>query len=142
MRGELQQEISERGLRNVVLQGPAAREAMPAVYGRSQILLVTSIREGTPTVMLEALAAGLPVVSTPCNDFGEIIGTEGIGDVVGSWNPAEIAEAIERLLASPARMEAASVGARGRARAYSWDSIARKVDALMDAEFGEARNAR
>ena len=78
--------------------------------------------EGTPVAIMEALACGLPVVSTRHGGIPEVIthGTQGL--LVDEYDVAGMAEAMAELLASPEKRKA--MGEAGRARieeAYSMD---------------------
>jgi glycosyltransferase involved in cell wall biosynthesis len=69
---------------------------------RARILLMTSHFEGFPAVLIEARAAGLPVVSTNCSPaLSEIISCDCQGEIVQGRAPGEIAAAISRQLNVP-----------------------------------------
>ncbi len=73
-----------------------------AELSRADMLLMSSRYEGYPAVLVEAIAAGLPVVSTDCSlAIREIISRAEIGTVVTSRDPAELAKAVEVRLAAP-----------------------------------------
>jgi glycosyltransferase involved in cell wall biosynthesis len=55
-------------------------------------------RDALPTVLLEALAAGLPIVSTPVTGIPEIVDHGRVGLLVAERDPMATADAIERLL--------------------------------------------
>jgi glycosyltransferase involved in cell wall biosynthesis len=84
-------------------------EASPAEwYERFDVLLLTSLSEAQPLVLLEAMAAGLPVVTTRVGGCEELVGGELLGDRVGpagllveARDPAGAAEALLRLGADP-----------------------------------------
>jgi glycosyltransferase involved in cell wall biosynthesis len=68
------------------------------------LLLMTSRYEAMSYVMLEALAAGLPLVTTPVAGAGEIVVPDGNGVIVGSHEAAPIAEAVGDILGDRARV--------------------------------------
>lgn len=74
---------SERFARETLPEGSfeflGAAKNMPEVYAKADILLITSSYEGIPVSMLEAMASGLPVVSTAVGGIPEVItnGVEG-----------------------------------------------------------------
>jgi glycosyltransferase involved in cell wall biosynthesis len=77
------------------------REDVPAVLDAAQVLLVTSSREGMPHVILEAMAAGTPVVATRVAGIPEMIedGRDGLLIAPGSEASAKVA--VRRILSDP-----------------------------------------
>ena len=75
--------------------------ALPDVenyYPAMDIKLITSLWEGVPTAVLEAMASGLPVVTTDVGGLREVVGDGERGFVVPSRDPAASAAAALRLL--------------------------------------------
>ena len=90
------------------LRGYVDQAELPEVYRQSHFLLITSHTEGLPQVVLEAFAAGLPVVST---DVGGI--AEAVGEAVALVEPEDTvgaADAIRRI-AGDAELRAALIAA-------------------------------
>jgi len=85
---------------------------MPALYGAADIFLLPTIYDPFSNACLEALAAGLPVVTTRANGFAEIMETGVHGTVLDDpRNTDAIGEAL-RLWSDPARREQALQGIR------------------------------
>jgi glycosyltransferase involved in cell wall biosynthesis len=96
------------------------RRDIPALLNALDLLVVASTTETGPLVLMEALACGVPVISTPVGIAPELLPAEAlvpVGDV------DSLAIALERWLADPARR--AAVGAAGRARMVDELSLAR-----------------
>jgi glycosyltransferase involved in cell wall biosynthesis len=69
---------------------------------KADLLLMTSRYEGYPAVLIEAIAAGLPIVTTRCSlAIAEILPTSNLGTIVDSLDPATIAGAVEAQLQRP-----------------------------------------
>ena len=91
---ELMERVKKMGLDDVIeLHQSVSRDVMrDRFYRESEIFLIPSHSEGFPNSMLEAMAAGLPVVGSPAGAIPEVI-TEGVN---GFLNPAGDAEGLER----------------------------------------------
>ncbi len=86
--------------------------------------------DNLPTVIMEAMAAGLPVVSTPLAGVPEMVLPDATGLLVPDRNPPALADALASLLANPERARA--LGAAGRERAAEKFSLERNVAALAE----------
>lgn len=104
------------------------RDDVPALLRRAQIFVMPSEHEGFPNVILEAMAASLPVVSTPAGDAGLVV-VDGItGFVVGLDDVDHMAEHIAALAASA--LERLRCGREGRRRVeecYSFDALGERL---------------
>lgn len=104
-RSRLEALRSDLGLEKVVeLAGAAPREEVLHLMGRARVLAAPcrtgtdGNRDALPTVLLEALAMGLPVVSTPVAGVPEIVDDGVEGELVSEDDPAALAGSLERLL--------------------------------------------
>ncbi|MFD0359799.1 DUF3492 domain-containing protein [Streptomyces sp. NPDC127110] len=108
--------------------GPEA--ASPAdAYGAGRIVLLSSVIEGFPITLAEAMFCGRATVSTDVGAVREVIG--GTGLVVPPRNPRALAEACLALLDDPERAQ--RLGAAARARALELFTVEQNVEA-----FGES----
>ncbi len=74
------------------------KEDMPSVYAQSHIVCLPSYREGVPKALLEAAAAGRPIVASDVPGCREVV-REGVnGFLVPPRDPVALAKALERLL--------------------------------------------
>lgn len=95
------------------------------------VVVLSSISEALPLVILEAQAAGVPVVSTDvgsCRQLIDGLGPEdqalgSCGRVVGIANPEALADACLELLASPGQWQAASAAGIARVERYYSDRL-------------------
>ena len=96
---ELKKLVVQRGLSDrVVFLG--LRRDVPEILRAAEILAMPSSREGLPIVLLEAMAASLPVVVTRVGGIPEVVTEEKTGLFV-TQDPASIATALRRLLSDP-----------------------------------------
>ncbi len=86
--------------RSVVFAGQQ-KDVRP-YFGIAQLFALTSKSEGSPNVLLEAMAANVPIVSTAVGGVPEMIENESSGLLVPPANPEALAQSMERLMADPA----------------------------------------
>lgn len=98
--------VSKLGLeRDVVLHG-YIDDPLP-YFAAASLFVLSSIYEGFPNVLVEALACGAPVVSTDCESGPrEILQDSRLGPLVPIKSPRRLADAIERVLDTPGDREA------------------------------------
>jgi glycosyltransferase involved in cell wall biosynthesis len=70
-------------------------------YGIASVFALSSLSEGSPNVLLEAMAAGVPIVSTAVGGVPEMLEHEQTGLLVPPRDPQAMAESMERLLTDP-----------------------------------------
>ncbi len=99
------------------------------ILPRIHLLILSSISEGLPLVLLEGFAAGVPAI---CTDVGAcrrlVFGGEGdalgsAGDIIGIADPQALAQAATALLTDPARWRSAQAAAIARVEAYYTDTL-------------------
>ena len=104
---------------------------------RAAVFVLSSRWEGLPTVLIEALACGCPVVSTDC-PYGpfEILEGGRWGELVPVGKDGELADAIERTLDNPLPREVL----RRRAEFFSVDKAVDQYEKLIAEVVGNARS--
>ncbi|MCG8462337.1 MAG: glycosyltransferase family 4 protein [Holophagales bacterium] len=89
--------------KSVEITGPLPREETWKHYAEAEIYCLPSLYEGFPLAILEAMAAGLPVVATDVSGNPEAVDDGATGLLVPRLDSAELAEALCKLIADPAR---------------------------------------
>ena len=104
--------IGELHIQDVVhLSGPMPREDLVRLYPRASVVVAPCVigadgnRDGLPTVLIEAMALGVPVISTPVTGIPELVRDGETGVLVTPNNPEELAGAIASGLADPVRAQ-------------------------------------
>jgi glycosyltransferase involved in cell wall biosynthesis len=97
---------------------PGQRLDLRPFYAAATLLALPSHSEGSPNVVLEAMAAGVPVAATNVGGVPEIIENERTGLLVPARNPDAMAAAIRRLLLAPEARCALAAAARREVEAH------------------------
>jgi glycosyltransferase involved in cell wall biosynthesis len=121
LEGELRSLVQKLGLEDIVeLGGPAGREELLALYPRASALVAPCLvgsdgnRDGLPTVLAEAMALGVPVVSTDVTGIPELVEDGRTGLLVPQHRPEALAASIQRILDDRAGAEQFVRAARKR----------------------------
>lgn len=135
MRGAIEAAIREHGLeRHVTITGWVDEDRVRAELAAAHALVLPSFAEGLPMVVMEAMAAGRPVIATLVAGIPELVRPE-TGWLVPAGDVEALAEAIRALAEAPReRLEA--MGREGRARVllrHDIDAEAKKLAGLIDA---------
>ena len=126
-RGSLERTISELNLTDSVSMPGFVRNPF-AYMGRSAVLAMSSIYEGLPTVLIEALALGCPIVSTDCKSGPrEILADGKYGDLVAVGDAEALASALERTINKPRQSKSHDSWAP-----YGLAASAQRYEALID----------
>lgn len=146
-RGALERQIAAADLRaEVTLAGARSHRDTLDLLGSAEVCALPCVvapdgdRDGLPTVLLEALALGVPVVSTAVSGVPEIVDDGESGLVVPPADPAALAAALERVLGSPSLR--ARLAAAGRVRAEREFDLRANVASLRELFAASARRAR
>lgn len=100
-------------------------EELPALFRHAQIFVYPSYGEGFGLPVLEAMASGVPVVTSNRTSLPEVIGDSGIQ--IDPDNINELAEAMEKLLRDKSLRHVLKQRGLKRSATFSWDSVAEKI---------------
>jgi colanic acid/amylovoran biosynthesis glycosyltransferase len=136
-RDRIEEEIARRGLGDhVTLLGALDQGDVRKLMARATIMSLPCLigddgnRDALPTVLLEAQACGLPIVSTPVTGIPEIVDQGAAGLLVPERDPVALAESMSRLLDDDALR--ASLSKAGRERAGELFDLRKNSRTLME----------
>jgi glycosyltransferase involved in cell wall biosynthesis len=126
--------VQEHGLDNrVAFAGEVGGDHIDAYYDAADVLVMPTRYEGYGMAVAEALARGLPVVSTATGAIGDLVGTEA-GLLVPVDDEAALTAALRTVIADPAARARLRDGAlRVRERLSTWDDSAARLAAALAA---------
>lgn len=140
LEGTLRAQIVDADVQGCVrLVGPKTQAEIALRLSHATIFALPCVREADggmdnlPTVIMEAMAAGLPVISTPLGGIPEMVEHDVNGELVPERDPAAICAAMERLISDPER--ARRLGDKGRHIAqekFSIETSARRLRELFE----------
>jgi L-malate glycosyltransferase len=123
LENRLRQFIKDKGMEDcVTVLGIIPAEQMPELYRQSDIFISASEQEGMSNAMLEAMASGVPIITTRCEGVQELIADNGI--VVEQADAKSIADAVINLAKDEGAYNAMCVAARKQAENFSWQKVA------------------
>lgn len=129
---ELLQLIDDKKLKNnIALCGLIAREDMNAVLQTNQMFIMSSLQEGLPLSLLEAMACGLVPISTAVGDIASVIKNYENGILIEPGKPEAIKTAIEYALDNRDSIRKMRDKTLATAAHYSWDRIWSQYKALI-----------
>ena len=131
LRGNIETLIQKYGLQNVKLHGKKTGRELIEYYKSADLFVLPSLMEGISLSMLEALAAGLPVVASDSPEIRPILGECCV--LIQNPRPTNYAQALDALLADQARLQNLSVLSVEKARSYSWENV---LDSIEDVYKG------
>lgn len=131
-RSNLESRIAQLGLAGQVrLLGN--RDDVPALLGEADVFVLSSVAEGMPGVLLEAMASALPVVATNVGGVPEVVADGETGTLVAPSDADALAEALARYVTDPALRQRHGRAGRARVEAhFSLTAMLSSYAALYD----------
>jgi glycosyltransferase involved in cell wall biosynthesis len=120
---QLEELVRTMGLRNVRFDGRIPHADMARAYDEADIYLNTPNIDNMPLSIIEAFAAGIPVVTTDAGGIPYIVSDGKTGLIAPRNDPARLAEHAKRLLAEPGLAARITREARRECARYSWPAV-------------------
>jgi glycosyltransferase involved in cell wall biosynthesis len=127
----LERLIADRGVASrFELVGAVGADEILGYYANADVFCLSSLAEGVPVVLMEAMAAGLPVVAPRIMGISELVEDGVSGLLVAPGRPDQLASALERLVADPELR--AQLGQSGREKVAAEFGLERSAGQLRD----------
>lgn len=128
-RSELEKLLDEIGDKNlidrIVLTGYVINTDLPAIYGQAKVFLYPSLRESFGIPMLEAMASGVPVITSNTSSMPEVAGNGAL--IIDPFKPEEITAAIVKLVNDEELRARLIAEGLVQAAKFSWKAMAQHV---------------
>jgi glycosyltransferase involved in cell wall biosynthesis len=135
---DIAEEIDRLGLRDVVsVMGRVPAATLSDLYGGAGALFYPSLYEGFGFPILEAMAAGCPVVTSNRSSMAEV--GDGAAQLVDPLDPQSMAAGLAAVAGDAERRGELVVKGRVRARDFSWDGFAGSVERALEAAVNPDR---
>jgi glycosyltransferase involved in cell wall biosynthesis len=116
----------------VNIVGWVRHEQLPDYLNKMKLIVMPSLTEGLPNVMLEAMACGTPILATPVGAIKDIIADGSNGFIIQENLPEKIAQDVNTILTSK-KMELVSQNAMNMVKTdYSFDAAVTRYQIILD----------
>jgi L-malate glycosyltransferase len=138
---QLKSLISKKQLSNVIqMRGMVAGPDMPALYREHNLYISATAQEGMSNAFLEAMASGLPIVTTKCEGTKELITNNGV--ILENPNAQLVAAAIREIVINRKKYEQMKQAARNQANCFSWYNSAKYYQEYYHAILSKIRDSK
>jgi len=127
LENEIKKKVSDLELeQNIEFKNRVNNDELPVIYNKSRLFTLTSLEEGVPRTILEAMSCGTPVVCTALPQLKKII--SGCGILVQKKDTIGFSKAYQNLLEKTIEYVSLSKASREKAfKNYSWDDTVEKT---------------
>lgn len=131
------QYVADRGLQSRIhLVGRRSGADLVDTYDRADLFVMTSLSESFGTVLVEAMARGVPVIAPDIAGVRDVV-VDGVTGLLVDHCVGSLCSAILRMLSEPGLRERLVAGARAQSHRYEWPEIARQCIGLYNEVLGE-----
>ena len=118
---------------NITLHPWISPNDLPDFFNEIKLIIMPSIKEGLPNIMLEAMACGTPVLATPVGAIPDVIRDGETGFIMEDNSPECIARNVMRALNDPHLEEVAERGRAFVEREYTFEKVVERWRGILDA---------
>ena len=110
---------------DIIFTGGVAQEDLPYLYNGADLFAYPSFAEGFGLPVLEAMACGVPTVTSRTSSLPEVVGDAGV--MINPWDKEDIAYGIHKVLSEPALHRIMKERGLERSRLFTWRATAERV---------------
>jgi L-malate glycosyltransferase len=118
--------VKNENINNVRILGYKMPDELLLLYHESDIFMLSSSKEGTPTAMLEAMACGLPIVTSGAGGVENILGSHNF--IIQRNDKENFVYCISNLIKDISLMNEISKKNVKLSYSFSWENVAKKID--------------
>jgi glycosyltransferase involved in cell wall biosynthesis len=118
-------------IQSIQFYGYVSDDLLPLIYSSADIFVYPSLYEGLPTVVLEAMASGLPVIATNIPSIAEVVKSD-FGILVKPKSPHAIAQAIAFMARNASIREEMAKRALFYSKKYDWRQIVLRISKIYE----------
>ena len=118
------------------------REDAVALYATHEVFVFPSLVEGMPLTLLEAMASGMPVVTTNTCGMADVVEHEVNGLLVSPADADKLAETMERVMLSGDLRRRLGLAAQETMRRYTWAKVTRRLEDVLKLAVAEQGRIR
>jgi glycosyltransferase involved in cell wall biosynthesis len=127
---EIQQFLGPELAGRIAVRPVVAADRMQELYAEHDVFLFPSLMEGLPSVLLEAMATGMPVITTDTCGMPDVVEDDFNGLLIPPANATTMEEAILRFARSVELRQRLGEAARETMKRYTWEQAGRQLEAL------------
>jgi glycosyltransferase involved in cell wall biosynthesis len=126
---KLKRKAKKEGLQDrFIFLGQVEKDQMIKLYQNATLFILPSYHEGLPTVLLEAMSCGLPIIATDVRGNNDLIINGENGIIIPSRSPKKMTEAIDMLLEDNNLRKKLGKNARKTIEEkYTWDEVSKRI---------------
>lgn len=128
--GPCKEMVKKNNLRHVIFLG--FREDVPHILNESDIVVLTSKREGLPKCIMEAMACGKPVIATAVRGSRDLVQQGKTGYLVSPHGAGELVHALERLIRDRDSREQMGKAGLAAVVSYSLESVLKEMASIYE----------
>jgi glycosyltransferase involved in cell wall biosynthesis len=131
--GDVRRRAAELGVDGQLeIVGPLPNAQIPSELARADIFLNTSSADNTPVSVLEAMAAGLCIVSSDVGGIPDLVQHERTGLLVSAGDSRQAARAVARVIDEPELARELSANARDVVRNFGWPTVVKRWNRVLE----------